>query len=95
LNNLYTIPSSIQLTAGSNPFAIRFTALTSGVNYVYFEKTGDGSFYSNLPPLILTTNKNYFTPVSFVETDFKLPVNLVGTNYTVSVTLPEELYPIS
>jgi hypothetical protein len=65
-NNLYTNPSNIQLASGSNPFPIRFSSLTSGVNYVYFSKRGDGSFYSNLPPLILTTNKNYFTAVSFV-----------------------------
>lgn len=65
LNNLYTIPSTVQLSAGANPFAVRLTALNSGVNYVYFSKTGDGSFYSNLPPLIMTTNKNYFTAVSF------------------------------
>lgn len=83
------------MTAGANPFPIRFTSLTSGVNYVYFSKSGDGNYYSNLPPLILTTNKNYFTAVSFVETQFKLPVNVVGTNYTISITLPSTLYPIS
>lgn len=83
------------MSSGSNPYAIRFSSLTSGVNYVYFSKTGDGSFYSNLPPLMLTTNKNYFTALSFVETQFKLPVNVVGTNYTVSVTLPKSLYPMS
>lgn len=66
LNSLYTNPSNIQLSAGSNPFAIRFTSLNSGVNYVYFTKTGDGNFYSNLPPLILTTDKNYNTPVNFI-----------------------------
>jgi hypothetical protein len=66
LSNLYTQPSNIDLTAGANPLPIRFTSLTSGVNYVYFSKSGDGSYYSNLPPLILTTNKNYFTAVSFV-----------------------------
>ena len=63
-NNLYTNPSNIQLSSGSNPFPIRFSSLTSGVNYVYFSKRGDGSFYSNLPPLILTTNKNYFTHIT-------------------------------
>jgi hypothetical protein len=94
-NNLYTNPSNIQLSSGSNPYPIRFSSLTSGVNYVYFSKRGDGSFYSNLPPLILTTNKNYFTAVSFVETSFNLPINSVGTNYTISVTLPKLLYPIS
>lgn len=94
-NNLYTNPSNIQLSSGSNPFPVRFSSLSSGVNYVYFSKTGDGSFYSNLPPLILTTNKNYFTAVSFVETSFNLPIDLVGTNYTISVTLPKTLYPMS
>ena len=64
-NNLYSNPSNIQLSSGSNPYAIRFSSLTSGVNYVYFSKSGDGSFYSNLPPLMLTTNKNYFTAISF------------------------------
>ncbi len=92
---MYTNPSNIQLSAGSNPYPIRFSSLTSGVNYVYFSKTGDGSFYSNLPPLILTVNKNYFTSVSFVETSFKLPINSVGTNYTICVTLPKTLYPMS
>ncbi len=95
MNNLYTIPSNIQLDSGSNPFPIRFSALNSGVNYVYFQKTGDGSYYSSLPPLILTTNKNYFTPVSFIETSYKLPIGSMGTNYTVSVTLPSNLYPMS
>lgn len=92
---MYTNPSNIELSAGSNPYAIRLSSLSSGVNYVYFKKRGDGSFYSNLPPLILTTNKNYFTAVSFVEQGFNLPVNSVGTNYTISVTLPKSLYPMS
>lgn len=64
-NNLYSNPSNIELSSGSNPYAIRFSSLTSGVNYVYFSKSGDGSFYSNLPPLMLTTNKNYFTTIRF------------------------------
>lgn len=88
LNNLYSIPSSIELNSGSNPFPIRFSALTSGVNYIYFSKTGDGSFYSNLPPLVLSTNKNYFTPVRMIETSFNLPVSAVNTNYTIGVNLP-------
>jgi hypothetical protein len=68
LNNLYSFPSTLNLLSGQNPFPIRFSALTSGVNYIYFSKTGDGSFYSSLPPLTLSINKNYFTPVSFLET---------------------------
>ena len=68
-DNLNTVPSPtkatfatnyLDLASGSNPFAIRMSSLTSGVNYVYFSKTGDGNFYSSLPPLTLITNKNYF-----------------------------------
>lgn len=43
----------------------------------------------------MTTNKNYFTPVSFVETQFSLPVDAVGTNYTLIISLPSSLYPLS
>lgn len=95
LNNLYSIPSSITLESGSNPFAIRFSALTSGVNYIYFSKTGDGNFYSSLPPLVLSTNKNYFTALSVLETSFNLPVAVVNSNYTIGVNLPTTLYPMS
>lgn len=95
LNNLYSFPSSLNLLSGQNPFPIRFSALTSGVNYIYFSKTGDGSYYSNLPPLVLSINKNYFTPVSFVETQFNLPVAAVNTNYTIGINLPFNLYPMS
>ena len=63
---MYSIPSSIELDSGSNPFPIRFSALSSGINYIYFSKSGDGNFYSSLPPLILSTNKNYFTPISMI-----------------------------
>ena len=66
LSSLHSTPSNINLLSGSNPFSIRLSSLTSGVNYLYFSKTGDGGYYSNLPPLILTTNKNYFTAVSFM-----------------------------
>jgi len=66
LSSLQSNPSNINLLAGSNPFAIRLSSLTSGVNYLYFSKTGDGGYYSSLPPLILTTSKNYFTAVSFI-----------------------------
>ena len=66
LSSLQSNPSNIKLLAGSNPFAIRLSSLTSGVNYLYFSKTGDGGYYSNLPPLILTTSKNYFTAASFL-----------------------------
>jgi len=66
LTNLLSNPSNINLLAGSNPFPIRLTALTSGVIFLYFKKTGDGQYYSNLPPLVLTTSKNYFTAVSFI-----------------------------
>lgn len=66
LSSLLSNPSNINLLAGQNPYAIQLSALTSGVNYLYFTKTGDGQYYSNLPPLILTTSKNYFTSVSFV-----------------------------
>lgn len=59
-DTLYSVPSKIDLASGSNPFPIRMSSLTSGVNYVYFAKTGDGNFYSSLPPLTLITNKNYF-----------------------------------
>lgn len=95
LSSLLSTPSTINLLAGANPFPIRLSSVNSGVNYLYFSKTGDGGFYSNLPPLILTTDKNYFTSVSFVETGFKLPVNVVGTNYNLIVTLPSNLYPMS
>jgi hypothetical protein len=89
------MPTSLNLLAGQNPFPIRFSALTSGINYIYFSKTGDGSFYSNLPPLVLSINKNYFTPVSFVETSFNLPIGDLNTNYTLGITLPFNLYPMS
>jgi hypothetical protein len=95
LSSLASNPSNIDLLAGSNPFPIRLSALTSGVNYLYFSKTGDGGYYSNLPPLILTTSKNYFTSVSFVETSFKLPVNIVGSNFSLIITLPTSLFPMS
>ena len=95
MNDLYSIPSSLTLESGSNPFPIRLSALTSGVNYIYFSKTGDGSYYSSLPPLILSTNKNYFTPVSMIETAFNLPIGEVNTNYTLGVNLPFNLYPMS
>ena len=65
-STLYSVPSNLDLASGSNPFPIRMSALTSGVNYIFFSKTGDGNFYSSLPPLTLITNKNYFTPISFV-----------------------------
>lgn len=64
-------------------------SLTSGVNYVYFLKTGDGSFYSSLPPLTLITNKNYFTNLYFLETSFQLPIGNVGSNYSIIVNLPK------
>lgn len=95
LNNLYSIPSTLNLLSGQNPFPIRFSGLTSGVNYIYFSKTGDGSYYSNLPPFVLTINKNYFTPVSFIETSFKVPVGPINTNYTIGLNLPYNLYPMS
>lgn len=95
LSSLQSSPSNIDLLSGSNPFPIRLSATTSGVNYLYFSKTGDGNYYSNLPPLILTTSKNYFTAVSFLETIFKLPVNVVGSTYSLVVTLPSSLYPMS
>ena len=95
MNNLYSIPSALNLLSGQNPFPIRFSGLTSGVNFIYFEKTGDGSFYSNLPPLILNVNKNYSTQISFIETSFSLPVAAVNSNYTISVNLPFDLYPMS
>ena len=42
LSSLLSSPSNIDLLAGSNPFPIRLSSLTSGVNYMYFSKTGDG-----------------------------------------------------
>ena len=42
LSNLLSSPSNIDLLAGANPFAIRLSSLTSGINYLYFSKTGDG-----------------------------------------------------
>lgn len=95
MNNLYSMPSSLNLLSGQNPFPIRFSGLTSGINFIYFSKSGDGSFYSNLPPLTLSINKNYFTPISFVETSFKLPAAPTNTNYTIAVNLPFDLYPMS
>lgn len=95
LSSLQSSPSNIDLLAGQNPFPIRLSSLTSGVNYLYFSKSGDGGYYSNLPPLILTTSKNYFTAVSFLETSFILPINAVGSNYFLLVSLPSTLYPMS
>lgn len=94
-DTLYSVPSKIDLASGSNPFAIRMSSLTSGVNYVYFSKTGDGNFYSSLPPLTLITNKNYFVPLSFMESTFSLPIGSVGSNYSIVVNLPKNLYPMS
>ena len=42
LSSLLSSPSNIDLSAGANPFPIRLSSLTSGVNYLYFSKTGDG-----------------------------------------------------
>jgi hypothetical protein len=95
LSSLLSSPSNINLLAGANPFAIRLSSLASGVNYLYFSKSGDGDYYDNLPPLILTASKNYFTAVSFVETTAKLPVDVVGTDYQLVVTLPSSLFPMS
>ena len=95
LNNLYSFPSTLNLLSGQNPFPIRFSALTSGVNYIYFSKTGDGSFYSSLPPTTMNLNKNYLTPFSFLETHFNLPAAPVNTNYTIGLNLPFDLYPMS
>ena len=36
LSSLLSSPSNIDLLAGSNPFPIRLSSLTSGVNYLYF-----------------------------------------------------------
>ena len=36
LNNLYSIPSALNLLSGQNPFPIRFSGLSSGVNFIYF-----------------------------------------------------------
>ena len=94
-SNLLSSPSNINLLAGGNPFPIRLSSLTSGINYLYFSKSGDGEYYDNLPPLILTSNKNYFTSVSFVETAFSLPINVAQTNYQLVITLPSTLYPMS
>jgi hypothetical protein len=65
--NIQTNPSTLALISGMNPFPIRFSSLNSGVNYIYFTKTGDGNYYSNLPPLILLVNANYVIPLTFVE----------------------------
>lgn len=95
VNNLYSFPASLNLFSGQNPFPIRLSALTSGVNYIYFSKTGDGSYYSSLPPMVLSINKNYFTPVSFVETQVNIPAAPTNTNYTIGLNLPFDLYPMS
>lgn len=95
LSSLLSNPANIDLNAGQNPFPIQLSALTSGVNYLYFSKTGDGQYYSNLPPLILTTSKNYFTALSFVQNSFTLPVNTIGSPYSVIVTLSPSLVPMS
>jgi hypothetical protein len=42
LSSLQSNPSNINLLAGSNPFPIRLSSATSGVNYLYFSKSGDG-----------------------------------------------------
>jgi hypothetical protein len=95
LSSLLSNPANINLLAGQNPFPIQLSAVTSGVNYLYFFKTGDGNYYSNLPPLILTTSKNYFTAVAFVQSSYNLPVNVVGSTYSVIITLAPALTPMS
>lgn len=95
MSDLYTNPPSVGLLAGANPEAIRFSGGRSGVNYVYFTKWGDGSFYSNLPPLVLTINKNYNTPLTLIETQQNLPVNPPNSTYTIALTLPPSLYPLN
>jgi hypothetical protein len=88
-------PSTISFVAGSNPTAVTFSTLNSGVQYIYFTKTGDGSYYSNLPPLTLITDLNYYQQVTVLNTAYSMPVATVGTNYTLIVTLPFNLYPMT
>jgi hypothetical protein len=49
-----------------NPFPIRFSSLKSGVYSIYFSKTGDGNYYSNLPPLTFIVNTNTVKALKFV-----------------------------
>ena len=58
VNNLYSEPSKLELNSGQNPFPFRLSGLVSGVNYIFFKKTGDGNYYSSLPPLTLLINRN-------------------------------------
>jgi hypothetical protein len=65
--NVQTNPSTLTLLSGMNPFPIRLSSMKNGVNFIYFTKTGDGNYYSNLPPLILLVNVNYVLALQFVE----------------------------
>jgi hypothetical protein len=88
-------PTTLSFPSGSNPGGITLSSLTNGVQYIYMSKSGDGTYYSNLPPLTLITDLNYFQNVAMQTSAYSVPVGPVGTNYTIIVTLPPALYPIT
>lgn len=93
--SVLTQPASVTFLSGSNPTGITLSALTNGVQYVYMTKSGDGSYYSNLPPLTVITDLNYQQQLSLVSSSYSLPAGAVGTNYSIIVSLPLALYPMT
>lgn len=93
--SVLTQPDSVNFVSGSNPTGVKLSALSNGVQYVYMSKTGDGSYYSNLPPLTLITDLNYQQPLSLLSSAYSLPAGVVGTNYSVVVSLPVALFPMT
>jgi hypothetical protein len=94
-SSVFTQPAALTFLSGSNPTGITFSSLSNGVQYIYLSKSGDGSYYSNLPPLTVITDQNYLSPISLVTTTFSIPADVVGTNYTIIISLPPALYPIT
>lgn len=90
-----TMPQAVYFVSGSNPIGVTFSATTNGIQYIYMRKSGDGTYYSNLPPLSLITDLNYLQPLAVVTNAFSVPVQPVGSNYTVIVTLPTNLIPVT
>jgi hypothetical protein len=93
--SVLTQPESVTFLSGSNPTGVKLSALTNGVQYVYMSKTGDGSYYSNLPPLMLITDLNQQQAMALQSSAFSLPAGTVGTNYSIVVSLPTSLYPMT
>lgn len=89
-NNQYllTNPAILNYFAGSNPTSITFSSSTPSVQYVYFSKSGDGAYYSNLPPLTVITDLSYYQSISFINMQYSIPIASIGTNYSIILTLP-------